>query len=101
MYHHYLGGPLEVLLLHADGTSATRVVGPDLSGGMRPQLLIPGGTFHAARLPAGGRYALLGTSAWVDVEPADVELAIPDKLIASYPAAKKEIRAFTSWIGKN
>jgi uncharacterized protein len=54
MYHHYLGDPLEVLLLYPGGGSEVRVVGPDLAAGMRPQLLIPGGTFHAGRVPAGG-----------------------------------------------
>src|SRR5438093_12573738 len=46
MYHHYLGEPLEVLLLYPDGTGEIKVIGSDLSAGMRPQLFIPGGTFH-------------------------------------------------------
>ena len=50
---------------------------------------------QGSRLAAGGAYALLGTSAWVDVEPADVELGVADALMASYPAAAKEIGAFT------
>src|SRR4051812_31832390 len=33
MYHHYLGDPLEVLLLDADGTSAVKTIGPDLAVG--------------------------------------------------------------------
>jgi predicted cupin superfamily sugar epimerase len=95
MYHHYLGAPLEVLLLYPNGTGEVRVVGPDLVAGMRPQLLIPGGTFHTARLPAGSDYALLGTSVWLQAEPSDVELANPDQLMAAYPAWKKEISNFT------
>ena len=31
MYHHYLGEPLEVLLLYPNGTSEVRIVGPDLT----------------------------------------------------------------------
>jgi predicted cupin superfamily sugar epimerase len=44
MYHYYIGEPLEVLLLYPDGTGEIKVLGADLNGGMRPQLLIPGGT---------------------------------------------------------
>src|ERR671932_2816237 len=53
LYHHYLGDPLEVLMLYPDGTGAVAAVGSDLGSGMRPQLLIPGGTFHASRLAPG------------------------------------------------
>ena len=41
MYHHYLGDPLEVLLLHPDGSGAVQMVGSDLATGARPQLFIP------------------------------------------------------------
>ena len=96
MYHYYLGDPLEVLLLYSGGKSEVCVVGPDLAGGMRPQLLIPGGTFHAGRVPPGASYSLLGTSVWVRPEPSDVEPGIAGELIASYPSAREAIRAFTS-----
>jgi predicted cupin superfamily sugar epimerase len=96
MYHHYLGDPLDVLLLYADGRSEVKRVGADLAAGIRPQLFIPGGTFHTARVAAGGEYALLGTSVWLRAEPADVELGEIDQLTAVFPAARDEIAAFTS-----
>src|SRR5438034_9557774 len=49
LYHYYLGDPIAVLMLHADGTSKRVIVGPDLRGEQRVQLLIPGNTFHTAR----------------------------------------------------
>jgi uncharacterized protein len=96
MYHHYLGEPLEVLLLYADGKSETRFVGADLATGMRPQLFIPGGTFHAARVYRNGQYSLLGTSVWLRAEPSDVELGDAVRLAAAYPDAKTQIASFTS-----
>ena len=33
LYHYYLGDPLEVFLLHADGTTERVIVGPDLRRG--------------------------------------------------------------------
>ena len=94
MYHHYLGDPLEVLLLYSDGRSEVRVVGSDVTAGMRPQLLIPGDTFHAARVLPGGDHALLGTSLWLRPEPSDVELGDIAKLMSAFPSAKAEIAAF-------
>jgi predicted cupin superfamily sugar epimerase len=85
MYHHYLGSALEVALHHHDGHAEIRMVGPDLAAGMRPQLFIPGGTFHEAHVPAGGEYALLATSVWLRAEPADVELGNPLAIAAHGP----------------
>ena len=98
MYHHYIGEPLEVLLLYPDGTGEVTITGSDLSAGMRPQLLIPGGTFHMSRLRAGSAptaFALLGTTEWPGFESPDLELGDPEKLMASYPAFRHEIQEFT------
>lgn len=92
MYHHYLGDPLEVLLLPEKGQYEDRVMGADLASGQRPQLLIPGRAFHGARIRPSVGYALLGTSVWARAEPRDVEIADVPKLMAQYPAARDDIR---------
>ena len=97
LYHHYLGDPLEVLMLYPDGTGAVAVVGSDLEAGERPQLFVPGNTFHTSRLAAGGTgYALLASTEWPGVEPPDVEHGNVEELAAAYPNFREEIRAFTS-----
>ena len=97
LYHHYLGDPLEVLMLFPDGTGAVAAVGADLAAGERPQLFIPGGTFHTSRLPAsGGGFALLASTEWPGVEPPDVEHGNIEELLASYPDFREQIGAFTS-----
>jgi predicted cupin superfamily sugar epimerase len=95
MYHHYMGGPLDVLLLYPDGRGEVAMVGTDLRGGMRPQLFIPGGTFHVGRLRPGEAYALLGTTEWPAVEPEDVEIGDAEKLMAAFPEMRAQIDAFT------
>src|SRR5262245_36458350 len=75
-------------------SAEVRVVGPDLTAGMRQQLLIPGGTFHVSRMHAGGSYALLGTSEWPGVAPPDVEIGDPEALMKAYPAVQEQIHAF-------
>jgi uncharacterized protein len=62
LYHSYLGDPLEVFLLHADGSHERVVAGPDLRGGERVQLLIPGNTFHTARVIGQRRWFLGGST---------------------------------------
>ena len=54
---------------------------------MRPQLLKPGDTFHAARINGAGNYVLLDTSVWVRAEPADVEIGKFDELASRDPTA--------------
>jgi uncharacterized protein len=94
MYHHYLGEPLEVLLLYPDGTGRITMIGSDLAAGMRPQLFIPGGTFHISRLRAGSAFALLGTTEWPGFESLDLEFGDPNRLMGDYPTFRHDIEDF-------
>ena len=97
LYHHYLGDPLEVLMLYPDGTGAVSVVGSDLEAGERPQLFVPANTFHTSRLAPGGiGYALLASTEWPGVEPPDVEHGDVEELAAAYPDFHEQMRTFTS-----
>ena len=87
LYHRYLGDPLEVLLLFPDGTHAVEVVGDDLAAGQRPQLLIPGSTFHTARLMSASGWFLGASTEWPGVDPADVVLGDPAALRRSHSDA--------------
>ena len=94
LYHYYLGDPIDVLMLHADGTTKRAVVGPDLRAGQYLQLLIPGNTFHTARIVGGRRWFLGASTEWPGVEPADVEIGDVDALGAKYPDVANDLRAF-------
>jgi predicted cupin superfamily sugar epimerase len=94
LYHYYLGDPIEVLMLRVDGTSERAVVGPDLRAGQRVQLLIPGGTFHTARVIDARPFFLGASTEWPGVIPADVEIGDVEALAARYPAVAADIRAF-------
>jgi hypothetical protein len=95
LYHHYLGDPIEVLMLHADGTHTLAVLGSDLRAGQVVQLRIPGNTFHTARI-AGSRNWFLGASTeWPGVVPTeDVEIGDVEALAAKYPDVADKIRSF-------
>src|ERR1700761_4715112 len=60
VFHHYLGGAVEMLQLHPDGRRETLLIGPDLAAGQRPQVLVPRGVWQGARLLLAEGFALLG-----------------------------------------
>jgi uncharacterized protein len=94
LYHYYLGDPIEVLMLHENGTTERVVVGPDMRGDQRLQLLIPGNTFHTARVVGQRRWFLGASTEWPGVEPADVEIGDVEVLAGKYPEAAADLRAF-------
>lgn len=96
LYHYYLGDPLELFLLHADGKPERVIVGPDLRAGQRVQLLIPGNTFHTARLMGPRGWFLGASTEWPGVIPADVEIGNLDQLAAKYPSVATELRAIAA-----
>ena len=96
LYHYYLGDPLEVFLLHADGTTERIIVGPDLRSGQRVQQLIPGNTFHTARLIGRRRWFLGASTEWPGVTPVDVEIGNVDELAGKYPAVAGDLRAIAA-----
>ncbi|NYF10571.1 hypothetical protein HDC94_001727 [Leifsonia sp. AK011] len=92
LYHYYSGDPLELLLLMADGTSQRHTIGPDILAGHEVQLLIPGGTFHTARV--AGDWFLGGSTEWPGVVPEDVELGDADALAQRHPDVAELIRTY-------
>ena len=96
LYHYYLGDPLELFLLHGDGTTERIVVGPDIRGGQRVQVLIPGDTFHTARVIGRRRWFLGASTEWPGVVPADVDIGNVDEMAEKYPAVATELRAIAA-----
>jgi uncharacterized protein len=92
LYHYYLGDPIEVLLLRGQGEHV--IVGPDLRAGHRVQLLIPGNTFHTARIIGSKRWFLGASTEWPGVIPADVELGKADMLAEQFPSVAADIRNY-------
>jgi uncharacterized protein len=60
LWHFYAGDPIELTLERSDGTQDAVVIGPDVSAGQRPQVVVEPGVWQSAR-PLG-RYALVGAT---------------------------------------
>jgi predicted cupin superfamily sugar epimerase len=95
VYHHYLGDPVAMLLIDPAGVGRPVRLGPDLESGMRPQVLVPGGTWQGSRLEPGGRFALMGTTMAPGFDFADYEAGDREALVAACPRHADTIRALT------
>jgi predicted cupin superfamily sugar epimerase len=95
VFHFYLGDPVEMLQLGPDGAGKILTLGPDIAGGMRPQVVVPRGVWQGARLRAGGRFALLDATVAPGFEYADYEHGRRDALLEAYPEFRDLILALT------
>ncbi len=85
IFHHYLGGPVEMLQLHEDGSSLRVVIGKDLDAGERPQWAVSRGVWQGSRLVQEEGFALLGCTVSPGFEFADYEQGERDQLSARWP----------------
>ncbi|MBS1967220.1 MAG: cupin domain-containing protein [Chloroflexi bacterium SZAS-1] len=95
IYHFYLGDPVELLMLHLDGSHSLHTLGTDLAAGQQVQLVVPRGVWQGSRLRADGGVALMGTTMAPAYQREDFELGARDELAAHYPACAALIAALT------
>jgi uncharacterized protein len=86
IFHLYEGGPLDVLLLHPNGSGERKRLGTNLEQGERPQIVIPAGTWFGTILSEGAAYCLFGCTVAPGFEFADFELAAGPELALRYPS---------------
>jgi len=95
IFHHYMGGAVEMLQLCPDGTSKRVVIGKDLSAGERPQVVVPRGVWQGSRLVQEEGWALLGCTVSPGFEFADYKTAPCEELCAKWPAEREMIAKLT------
>ena len=95
VYHFYLGDPVELLMLHPDGSSEVVILGTDLAAGHRPQCLMPGGSWQGSRLVMRGKVALIGTTMAPGFDYNDFTAGERALLIEQYPTQATLITALT------
>lgn len=93
LYHHYAGDPMELALLHADGSWQTVVLGDDLADGQRPTIAVPAGTWQGSRTL--GEWTLLGTTMAPPFTFQSLEMGDAAALRAAYPGATELIDRLT------
>jgi predicted cupin superfamily sugar epimerase len=99
IFHFYLGDPVEMVQLFADGSGVTVRLGTNLAGGEKPQHIVKRGVWQGSRLApdAPGEYgfALLGCTVAPGFEFEDYEDAGREELIAQWPQWSEKITALT------
>jgi predicted cupin superfamily sugar epimerase len=77
IWHYYAGDPLELSLAATDhDPPAAHILGPDLSQGQRPQIVVPMHHWQAAR--SLGEWTLVGCTVSPGFAFSGFELAPPD-----------------------
>ena len=92
-YHHYAGAPVQLVLLHPDGSVTRPVLGSDLAAGQRPQIRVPADVWQGSS--STGEWSLIGTTMAPPYDPAGVTFAGRDELLDRWPAAATDIAALT------
>ena len=95
MWHFYAGQALEVLEITADGDLRCTRLGPMLWQGEVFQHVVRGDTWFAARVAAGGDFALVGCTVAPGFDFADFELADRAALLAAFPQHQQTITELT------
>ena len=95
IFHFYLGDPVEMLQIAADGSAETVIMGQDIAAGMQPQHVVPGGYWQGARLLDGGTFALLGTTMSPGFDYADYRSGRRTELFNKFPQHSDKLRFLT------
>ena len=95
MWHFYAGQALEVLELNERGELGCTRLGSDILGGEVHQHVVPGNTWFAARVAAGGSFSLVGCTVAPGFDFADFCLADRSMLVAAFPQHRQTIAELT------
>jgi len=95
LFHFYLGDPVEMLQLYADGSSAIFALGQDLMDDQHVQLVVPAGVWQGTRLIGNGKVALLGCTVTPGFDFADYCGGSYAELAEKWPERAAQIKALT------
>ena len=87
VWHYYGGDPLQLLILHPDGSGEVVVLGSDVLGGQKLQYVVPRGSWQGS-IPLGkGRdsYSMIGDTLAPSFDYSDFEMGYRTELQQAYP----------------
>lgn len=95
LFHFYLGGPVEILVISPQNEVETAVIGNDIAAGHQPQFLVHKGSIQGLRPLPGAPFSLLGATVAPGFEFADFELISRAEIIDDFPRFAEIISALT------
>ena len=91
IWHHYAGSGITIFRLDPAGAASETRIGPDPVRGEMPQVVIPAGSWFAARPDGAEGYSLVGCTTAPGFEFDDLEVAEPGQLAGEYPPHRRWI----------
>jgi predicted cupin superfamily sugar epimerase len=95
VFHLYLGGPVRMLQLFADGSGREVILGTDILRGQEPQVIVPPGVWQGSALEPGVEFALLGATMAPGFDYADYEQGKRADLVTRFPGYRDLITRLT------
>jgi predicted cupin superfamily sugar epimerase len=95
IFHFYLGSPVRMLQLWPDGAGKEVVLGPDLTAGQVPQLVVPAGVWQGTHLISDEGFSLLGATMAPGFEYADYRSGSRAELTTQWPGHAETIARLT------
>jgi uncharacterized protein len=93
VYFFHAGDPLDLLLLHPEGSGERVLLGPDPDAGQRTQVVVPGGVWQGSTTT--GRWSLVGTAMAPAYDQAGYRHGDRDELVAGWPVFTHRIGELT------
>lgn len=93
-WHFYAGDPVEQVIF-TENKIIERELGNTNFQKHSPQALVPANYWQATKLVSGGKWALLGTSAFPAYDPADNEFANYEELIERFVKFSQLIKKYS------
>lgn len=93
VHYFQLGDSITYYLISPDGKLETVVMGTNLAAGEKLQLTVPGGTWKASKIVAGGKkgYSLISEAVSPGFDFADMTLGYHELLLKKFPQHKEII----------
>ncbi|HEY9682250.1 MAG TPA: cupin domain-containing protein [Drouetiella sp.] len=95
IYHFYLGDPVHLVLIKADGQLEQITLGQNILAGQHLQFVVPRGVWQASILAPGGNLALMGCTVAPGFDFDDYEHGEKHSLCDMYPAHRSVIEKLT------
>lgn len=90
-WHFYAGGPLDLYMIHENGSFEHVVIGNRPDKNEHFQFVVPAGCWFASRPTTGAEYSFVGCTVAPGFDFNDFELATGDALVTLFPQHRELI----------
>ena len=93
IHYYHIGSPIKYLVITIDGKVSEKILGPNITNGEVPQLVVSGGKWKASQL-CSGCFSLISEAVSPGFEYADNEIAKLEDLIQLSPDSISDLKRY-------